>query len=83
VCVDLSSDDANCGACGSACSAPEFCSGGQCEAPGLDPCTMVPGQAYCGGVCVDMLSDPNNCGACGNACESVFGLQECILGICQ
>jgi hypothetical protein len=83
VCVDLSSDDANCGACGSPCSAPEFCSGGRCEAPGLDPCTMVPGQDYCGGVCVNLLSDPTNCGACGTACESVFGPQECVLGICQ
>jgi hypothetical protein len=29
-CVDTTTDDANCGSCGSTCGAPSYCSGGQC-----------------------------------------------------
>src|SRR5487761_2081018 len=32
-CVDLSSDPANCGACGTACSATQTCSGSACVCP--------------------------------------------------
>jgi hypothetical protein len=31
VCNDLKSDNANCGACGVACTAPMTCKGGMCK----------------------------------------------------
>ncbi len=37
VCVDLSSNSANCGRCGSPCTGDEVCSGGTCVVPGA-PC---------------------------------------------
>jgi hypothetical protein len=51
-CVNLSSDPANCGACGHTCAA------GLNNAP----------PTCCGGRCVDSSSDPGNCGGCGRAC---------------
>ncbi len=36
--VDVTSDVANCGACGTACGAGEFCNGGACEAPVAEDC---------------------------------------------
>jgi uncharacterized protein YjdB len=60
-CIDAQTDNANCGACGHACTGNLTCSSGVCCAPG---------QAVCNGACVDLQSDPKNCGACGTACTS-------------
>jgi hypothetical protein len=59
-CVSLLSDEANCGACGSACGALEVCSAGSCG--------CEPGVAVCGGACTDLARDPQHCGACETAC---------------
>jgi hypothetical protein len=61
-CVSLLSDEANCGACGSACGPLEACSGGAC--------TCARGVAECGGACTDLARDPDNCGACGATCDA-------------
>ena len=61
-CVDISTDDTNCGACGAACSADERCSASACV---LD---CIAGQTACGSDCVDTAKDIANCGACGQAC---------------
>src|SRR5207247_2419244 len=58
-CIDTQSDPAHCGACGTACTAPQACVAGSCQirCPGM--------QTVCGGVCVDLRTDRANCGACG------------------
>jgi len=74
VCVDPSTDEANCGACGAPCATGETCSAGVCSPD--DPC---PGPAeQCGTACVDLQTDPNNCGSCGNVCSS----GSCAAGVC-
>lgn len=76
-CFDLSTDPANCGACGNVC-ASGACSGGVCAPAEGEGCAE--GQADCGGVCIDTCCDNNNCGACGNVCGD--GL-TCFEGVCD
>lgn len=77
VCRDLSTDDANCGACGNPCGAGQTCSAGACTTPTL---TCEPALTTCGGACVDTQSDRSNCGACGNTCSDV---EICSAGTCR
>ena len=77
--VDLTTDSAHCGACGSRCSDAQLCVDGWCVCPGLDAVACgdqcdpgnearkcaEPTLAPCG----DIASDPQNCGTCGNACD--------------
>jgi hypothetical protein len=70
-CVDLSSDAANCGACGVACPEGIACEAGSCACP--------PGAALCDGACIDTQSNPAACGGCGITC----GANEvCLAGQC-
>lgn len=64
VCVDPSSDTANCGGCGKAClGSGSVCNAGACGCLG----TLMD---YCDNVgCMDVSQDFDNCGACGNACN--------------
>src|SRR5574337_767341 len=55
MCVDTTSDPANCGACGNACSASQVCNAGVCDCAA--PTTL------CGTECVILNDDPNNCGS--------------------
>ena len=73
-CVDLTSDTANCGACGTACGAGRVCAMGRCALT----CPM--GQLVCGDRCVDPQTDLAHCGACGAACPAV---QVCSAGACS
>lgn len=80
VCVDLSSDRNNCGACGHPCTAEQGCHGGACTgARPICPGGLESGEDSCNGVCVDLQSDPANCGACFNDCEGT----PCIAGVCD
>ncbi|MDQ3038078.1 MAG: hypothetical protein M3Q72_00560, partial [Actinomycetota bacterium] len=61
-CVDLASDGAHCGACGTACGAGLVCSGSAC----VPSCGA--GLTECSGSCVDTRFHPSHCTACGAAC---------------
>jgi len=62
ICQDLSSDEANCGACGVTCGLGQICSSGTCVL------SCPEGSGDCSGVCRDLENDPYNCGACGEPC---------------
>lgn len=74
-CVNLDTDDFNCGSCGFQCPSGTSCNFGVCE------CRF--GQTFCPGIgygeCVNLDSDRNNCGFCGNVCP---GSASCSLGVC-
>lgn len=71
-CVDVATDNANCGKCGAACTNGWACKAGACSIG----CSM--GQTWCG-ACVDTLTDTSNCGSCGNGCA--MG-DQCMQGVC-
>ena len=71
-CVDLDSDNLNCGACGTACDPGMVCSVGTCAA------TCEAGLTDCSSSCRNVLTDPDNCGACRNVCP----LGTCREGTC-
>jgi hypothetical protein len=73
-CVDLQTDDANCGACGHACGP-----GGGCVAGVCAPAECPGGFQVCGGVCVDVRNDRAHCGDCNVACS---GFSGCGQGQC-
>jgi len=73
VCVDVYTDPANCGACGTACAGGQVCSAGAC---GLS-CAAT--ETVCGGTCRDLQTDSNNCGTCGKTCGPG---QACSAGAC-
>lgn len=64
VCVELTSNDAHCGACNNACNSSEMCADGVCV---LD---CPSGQTDCSGTCTDTRKDTDHCGACGTACAA-------------
>ncbi len=72
-CVNLDSDDVNCGACERACATGEACMTGVCTSV----CPM--GAIDCSGTCVDPLTDDMNCGGCGAACGTG---EACTAGAC-
>lgn len=72
-CADLTKDPANCGACGKACTAGQFCAGSKCA----DACNSP--FKLCGQFCVNVDTDHDNCGSCGKGCTAE---QDCIAKAC-
>ncbi|MEE2644416.1 MAG: MXAN_6577-like cysteine-rich protein [Myxococcota bacterium] len=75
-CVNLQSNNSNCGACGNACPIGQSCTQGVCS----EQTCASEGQSLCGESCVDTQSDKNNCGGCGNICN---GSSVCTAGACS
>lgn len=73
-CVDLSTDERNCGACGTSCGPAQHCEAGSC----VDGCAT--GWALCDGVCADLAFDTLHCGACDTPCQ---GTQYCANSLCH
>jgi len=71
-CVNVNTDNQNCGSCGNACAAGATCTAGQCICPS--------GQSQCGGNCINTATDVFNCGSCKNVCQ--WG-NICRAGQCQ
>jgi hypothetical protein len=68
-CVNLSTDQDNCGECGNACSSSQFCIHGSCVYHyGTGDCGPL-APMVCEGICVDPMHDSNNCGVCGYRCD--------------
>lgn len=75
-CVDLASDEWNCGACGVSCGLNQYCASGSCV--GL---SCFNGTVDCGvGYCVNPQRDFNHCGACGHVCSEET---VCVGGRCE
>lgn len=81
-CVELSTDEANCGGCNIRCGTGQTCTGGFCQTPcGGAMCS--PGQTCCSNACFDAQSDPTHCGGCGTACTGgPNGSPACRAGVC-
>jgi len=85
-CRDLSSDDRNCGGCGTVCSTSQpnstmACVYGKCESScraGWGDCNGSPTD----GCETNISSDPKNCGGCGIVCDGIAG-QACVDGRCM
>lgn len=70
VCVSITTDNLNCGACGVACSANEKCQVGACRCDTGEKC---------GDICINTDSHHDNCGGCALACTAA---QVCNHGAC-
>jgi formylglycine-generating enzyme required for sulfatase activity len=70
-CVDVQSNNLQCGACMAPCGPRQTCRDGQCHCP--------EGMDVCNGLCADRMTDTENCGACGRRCQ---GAESCVAGNC-
>ena len=78
LCTDLTSDENNCGQCGTECPVGSTCTDGVCS--GECPGGTVDCDPGAGLDCININDgDNNNCGACGNVCP---GGSSCVDGVC-
>ena len=75
-CVELSTNPANCGTCGTQCEQSQICTKGICQ------CSTP--LSACGGECVDKKTNVKHCGECGNVCpDSTNTSLHLEYSICQ
>jgi hypothetical protein len=80
-CVELKSDNLNCGTCGAACGTGQVCSNGACTV------TCAAGLVNCLGHCIDPSTERAHCGASGACAGGTAGAacadgQLCSAGQC-
>jgi hypothetical protein len=93
-CVDLATDEANCGACGAWCQPGEECRPTEIGRPGACACPHEEDERACpagecwrccpGRGCVNVCEDLHACGECGVDCtggERPLG-DTCVAGVC-
>ena len=78
VCLDVTSDPANCGACNAACASGETCAANQCGC-GMAGNHCAAPMACCSATCTDITTDSTNCGTCNTVC---MGGDTCMSGTC-
>ncbi|CAD5171745.1 unnamed protein product [Musa acuminata subsp. malaccensis] len=87
-CVNVMTDNQNCGQCGKKCWFGQTCCGGSCcvnvmtDNQNCGQCGKKCwfGQTCCGGRCVNVMYDPKNCGGCNKRCtKGCF----CQFGMCS
>ena len=86
-CVNVLTDQKNCGTCGNSCTAGMTCYSGACIAPPTSACgngicetaETCPTDKCCYGAWADTNYDLNNCGSCGNRCPQN---EQCSAGSC-
>jgi hypothetical protein len=85
-CHDLTTDNADCGACSTTMVSTRCPDGTQCNGAGVCAPTCLPGTRLCGdGKCHDLTTDNANCGACSTAGASTAcpdGTQCNGAGVC-
>lgn len=81
-CVNLDTDERNCGGCGRKCAAGKTCAGGRCITGDGTTCAggCAPGQICCSGSCTYPSESEKNCGACGKTCAGRKA--KCCFGRC-
>jgi hypothetical protein len=72
-CIDVTSDQNNCGGCAVTCALHASCSS--------SACACDTGYDKCGASCVNLQVDNSNCGACNNVCDPTTGY-ACVSGAC-
>eukprot|EP00270_Netrium_digitus_P002477 TRINITY_DN127_c0_g1_i2.p1 TRINITY_DN127_c0_g1~~TRINITY_DN127_c0_g1_i2.p1 ORF type:complete len:177 (+),score=3.05 TRINITY_DN127_c0_g1_i2:132-662(+) len=91
VCVNINTNNLNCGKCGHACPVKLSCCNGACidmnfNQTSCGKCGLVcrRGTTCCGATCTSLLTDPQHCSACGTSCvntlEGVY--KSCCNGTC-
>lgn len=84
--VDLRTDPAHCGACGTACStnhvATPLCSNSQCTGICEEGWADCDGDMRSNGCETNILTDPDHCNGCGLACAGTGSERLCENGIC-
>lgn len=70
-CVDVQTDEQNCGSCSNRCDPGEDCASGGCRCGGVgDDCEGITSSTCCGTQCVDLNTSNAHCGGCGRACPA-------------
>ena len=81
-CVDLKSDNQNCGRCQWACPTGFHCNNSGCVPP-ADWFSCQKNETQCGSFCADLNTSLFNCGACDSKCSFELPIQTCCNGTCK
>jgi hypothetical protein len=85
-CFDLRTSNKNCGACGNACDAAEYCNSSQCTHSSCTNGFLDPGEVGidCGGICANKPCDGGPSNPIGGPCTQPADCSDgtCVAGAC-